>query len=81
VYQGRGTLDPVALSVTIDDARGRVVHERRELLPITAFGSDRAAAYSLDLPLESLAPGAYRLRVAATRVQLHMSQDVRFAVE
>ena len=81
VYQGRGRVEPVTLTVTIQDDRGKAVLDKKELLTPDMFGTERVADYLLDVPLESATAGTYRLRIVATRDARQASRDVRFVVE
>ena len=81
VYQGRGRVEPVTLTATIQDDRGKAVLDKKELLTPDMFGTERVADYLLDVPLESATAGTYRLRIVATRDARQASRDVRFVVE
>jgi hypothetical protein len=62
-----GRVDPVTLTVTIHDDRGKVVLDKKALRRSDIFGTERVASCLLDLPLESTPAATCRLRIVATR--------------
>jgi VWFA-related protein len=80
VYQHDKSPSPVTLRVQLLDSHDRTTLDRTETLEPARFGTTRAADYRLDLPLVSLAPGPYLLRLDATLGPASARRDVRFAV-
>jgi hypothetical protein len=83
VYQGTGKSDaivPVAVLLTIADARGKTVHEEPVSLSADSFRS-RRARLRLALPLDRLEPGNYALRIEARTGKQTSGRALRFSVE
>ncbi len=79
VYQGRAkTLVPVRVTVRIVDAQDRTVSTTETTLDPTAFGTQRAADYRLDLPLDRLVGGEYLLTLDARTPTASARRDLRF---
>lgn len=80
VFQGgRGDVAPVSLHARIVDAHDRVVHETSTTIESSRF-TRRAADYVLPLPVSSLTPGEYLLRIEGVEGERHLSRHVRFSV-
>lgn len=83
IYQGTARQDPLApvqLRSTIVDARGTVVAEQTTTLDPGQFGSNRTADRYLNVPLESLAPGDYLLKVETTMGKRTAGRAMRFVM-
>jgi len=81
VYQpGRKPLSPVEMSVTLLDAAGAKVIDRRETLAPDRFAADRTAGYSIALPIASLSRGPHLLTVEASQGKASARRQVRFSV-
>jgi VWFA-related protein len=66
IYQAKQPLQPVTVKATILDAHDKPAFEAIEKLPAEAFGAG-PATYRFALPLAKLTPGAYMLRLEASR--------------
>ena len=81
VYEG-GTqpIVPVTLAIgVIDDHDARVV-DRRDTLAEGRFGAERSADETVEIPLDTLTPGEYLLRIEAATGTATARRDVRFTV-
>jgi hypothetical protein len=84
VYQGTSRTDapvPVQVRVRIVDAGDRNVRDEALVLQPSAFVADRTADLRMPLPLATLAPGEYLLRLEAATGELAAGRAVRFSVE
>jgi hypothetical protein len=77
---GRQPLQPVTIDVRLMDDRGIYVHERSEVKAPAAFSDGRMTGCQFEVPVSSLAPGHYLLKVAATAGTRVARRDVRFTV-
>jgi len=73
-------IKPVVMSLRIRGATNRVVFDQPTSLAEASFGTSRAAIYQIDLPLSSLAPGAYLATLEASRGKDKARRDVQFTV-
>jgi hypothetical protein len=83
VYQGTQRSDaivPVAVRLTIADARGKTVHDEPVALTAESF-QGRRARLRLELPLDRLEPGDYALRIEARTAKQASGRALRFTVE
>ena len=81
VYQGgRKSPSPVAVAVRVVDATDRQVFQRTDTLAATSFSTERAADYTLELPVSGFAPGEHVLRIEARAGKAIARRDVRFAI-
>lgn len=81
IYQGgRGDADPVTVSVKFIDGKNVAVLGRREPIPAINFLSDGSAEYRLSVPVSTLEPGPYLMRIEATRKDHTARRDVMFFV-
>lgn len=84
LYQGTGrdsALEPAAVRVQIVDAANTPVRDEVLSLAPSAFDDDRAADCRIALPLRSLVPGEYLLRLEAAVGDRVAGRAVRFRVE
>lgn len=84
VYQGTGRSDqlqPVQVRVRIVNAQDRDVRDEGIVLQATAFAAGRAADLRMPIPLASLAPGDYLLRLEAATGDNLAGRALRFSVE
>ena len=71
---------PVVMQVQILDAKGRPVHE--ESLPVSATTfTDRRTDCVIAIPLATLPPGEYLLKLEASADQRRSGRALRFAIE
>jgi hypothetical protein len=70
----------VQLQSTIVDGGDRVVATETRTLDVAQFTNARAADYYVVLPLATLAPGDYLLKVEATMGQRVAGRAIRFAI-
>ncbi|MDQ3070112.1 MAG: VWA domain-containing protein [Acidobacteriota bacterium] len=82
VYQGgKRARTAIALSTTIINEQDRSVHAATETLDGARFTGEAGVEHRFDLPIDSLAPGAYLLRIEAKGAsQASASREVRFVV-
>ena len=83
VYQGirrTSAIAPVSVRVQILDAKGAAVRDQTLPLAVDAFNARRADCL-ITLPLKSLPPGEYLLKLDATLDRQSAGRAVRFAVE
>jgi hypothetical protein len=81
VYQpGTKPLEHVDMSVTLLDATGATVFDRRDMLAPDRFGTSRAADYQIDLPVASLSRGPHLLTVRASQGSASARRQVRFTI-
>jgi VWFA-related protein len=83
VYQGTARHDalaPVQLQSTIVDARGTVVASDKSTLDAGQFATGRTADHYLTIPLATLAPGDYLLKVETTMGARVAGRAMRFVV-
>jgi hypothetical protein len=79
VYQGANArVAPVTVKTTVRDAKDAVVFERSQPLAANAFGSGRAADFTIELPITDFPVGAYVLTVEATAGAVTVKRDSRF---
>jgi hypothetical protein len=84
IYQGTARQDPlvpVRLQSTILDASGAVVATQTSTLDAAQFAKDRTADHYLAVPLATLAPGDYLLKVETTMGARVAGRAVRFVVK
>jgi VWFA-related protein len=84
IYQGTARQDPlvpVRLQSTILDASGAVVATQTSTLDAAQFAQDRTADHYLAVPLATLAPGDYLLKVETTMGARVAGRAVRFVVK
>ncbi len=82
VYQPskKSPLAPVGIGVTLLDAAGATVLDRRETLAVDRFGAARSADYQVDLPIASLARGPHLLTIEASQGKTTASRQVPIRV-
>ena len=85
VYQGgKPELAAVTIRTTILDGSGAMVLDRSESLAADRFGPTRSADVRVDVPVNTLGPGAHRLRIEAmseaTSGGAPVHRDVQFVV-
>lgn len=81
VYQGGGhSLVPVRMAVRVLDAADREVFGRTDTLATASFSADRAADYTLELPVTGFAPGEHVLTIEARAGHATARRDVRFSI-
>jgi hypothetical protein len=83
IYQGSDRQDPlvpVQLQSTVVDAGDRVVATETRTLDAGQFANGRAADYYVVLPLATLAPGDYLLKVEAKMAPRVAGRAIRFVV-
>jgi VWFA-related protein len=83
IYQGTARHDPLApvrMQSTIVDARGTVVATEASTLDPGQFATGRAADHYLSVPLATLAPGDYLLKVETTMGARVAGRAMRFSV-
>ena len=82
IYQGgKAALAPVTLQRRLLDAQGQAVDEGTETIEPARFAKDRSADVNIRLPISTLKPGAYALRLSATIGELIATRDLVFRVE
>jgi hypothetical protein len=82
VYQGGGQpILPVTIRTTILDEKSKVVHDRSESVSADKFASNRSSDVRMDVPIATLSPGLYRLRVEAFAESRQTYRDVHFTVK
>jgi len=83
IYEGTGretTLMPVQLQSTLVDARGGIVATESNTLAAADFASGRAADHYVTLPLTTLEPGDYLLKIEAKMGARVAGRALRFQV-
>jgi hypothetical protein len=83
VYQGtsrRDPLLPVQLRSSLLDAQGKVVADQSAALVVAQFEKARTADHYVTLPLATLSPGEYLLRIEASMGDRTAGRAVRFSV-
>jgi hypothetical protein len=81
IYEGVSRpILPVYVRVRVVDQDNQEVVNRESRLLADRFSSSRAVAFSFDLPLAGLAPGAYWTNVEVIHGNDRRSRDVRFTV-
>ena len=81
VYQGVAQpLLPVTIRTTILDEHSKLVHDRSETLAVDRFGANRSSDVRIDVPLATLSPGLYRLRVEAFAESRLTHRDATFRI-
>lgn len=81
IYQGgRGTLQPVTMSVQFIDTNNVVVMSRKEPIAAGQFLATRSFEYRLPLPIRAFQPGAYVMRLEAAVGKTTARRDVMFVV-
>ena len=68
------------MTARVTDANGAEVASKADVVVAEAFGPDRSADYTYDLPLSTLRPGAYLLTIEARLGSIASRRDVRFSV-
>jgi len=84
IYEGTDRQDPlmpVQLQSTVVDAGDRVVATETRTLDVGQFAKNRAADYYVVLPLTTLAPGDYLLKIEAKMGQRVAGRAMRFVVK
>jgi hypothetical protein len=84
VYQGttrQEPLVPVQLRSSIVDAKDKVVASEASVLDVPQFAKGRAADHYLALPLTTLAPGEYLLKIETTMGARTAGRAMRFIVK
>jgi VWFA-related protein len=84
IYQGTARQDalaPVQLQSTIVDARGAVVATETTTLGVGRFEAGRTADYYVTIPLATLAPGDYLLKIEATMGTRLAGRAMRFGIK
>jgi VWFA-related protein len=82
IYEGGSKpVVPATVTATIVDAGDREVVNKATAIAGTAFGTSRAADYTFDLPLASLSPGEYLLRIHVAAGQAASERTVRLTVQ
>jgi hypothetical protein len=82
LYQGVGhQLMPGYLTAEIQDDHGRRVFRHEARLIPEAYGTNRATAFSLEVPLSRLQPGEHLLTVSARHGSATARRDARFRVQ
>ncbi len=84
IYQGTARQDPLAsvqVRSAIVDAQGAVVASETKTMDAGQFTTGRAADYYVTLPLTTLAPGEYLLRVETTMGSRATGRAMRFVVK
>jgi VWFA-related protein len=84
IYQGTGRQDPLApvqLRSTIVDARGAVVATETSALEAAQFSAGRTAEHYVAVPLATLAPGDYLLKIETTMGARTAGRAMRFIVK
>ena len=83
IYQGtarQDPLSPVHLQSTVVDARGAVVATETSTLDAGQFATNRTADHYLTVPLATLAPGDYLLKIETTMGSRVAGRAIRFIV-
>jgi VWFA-related protein len=81
-YQfGAKAATPVQVTTTILDAHDRRVMDQPVLLEAVRFGASKSSDFKVDLPLATLDPGAYLLRIDATASGVSVTRQARFWVK
>lgn len=81
IYQGgKQPAAGVEVATQVIDAMGAAVSSATGSVGADAFAKTRAAEYTCDLPLASLAPGTYLLTIEVRLGALTSRRDVRFLV-
>jgi hypothetical protein len=84
VYQGtmrREPLVPVQLRSSIVDAHDKIVASEASVLDVAQFAKGRTADHYVTLPLTTLAPGEYLLKVETTMGARTAGRAMRFIVK
>lgn len=84
IYQGTARHDPLAavqLQSTVVDGHGMVVANETSTLDAAQFGASRTADHYLTVPLASLAPGDYLLKVETTMGARVAGRAMRFIIK
>ena len=83
IYQGTqrtGALTPVVMRVRILDAKGTALRDQSLPFPESSFANRRTDCV-ITLPLSTLAPGEYLLKLDASANRHTSGRDLRFSVE
>ena len=81
IYEGgKSNVQPVTMSVKFIDAHDVTVLSRREPIPAIQFLADRSAEYRVAIPVATLAPGPYMMRIEVTLGGRTAQRDVMFLV-
>jgi hypothetical protein len=81
IYQGgRGRLAPAQVATRIVNADDGTVFEDTSTIGVDRFGDQRAADYTLALPIARLVSGEYLWRLDTTVGALHERREIRFSV-
>ena len=84
IYQGTARTDalaPVVMRVRILDAKGTALRDQSLPFPESSFVSNRRTDGVITLPLSSLAPGEYLLKLDASANGDTSGRVLRFTVE
>jgi len=74
-------LSLVTIKTSMLDEHNVVAFDRSEVLAAERFGTEGTADWPIEVPLLSLAPGTYRLRVEATASGVSVHRDVQFVIK
>jgi hypothetical protein len=77
---GKALAGGVAVVARVTDANGAEVVARTDEVSARAFGTDRAADYTYELPLATLRPGSFLLTIEAKLGAIVTTRHVRFSV-
>jgi hypothetical protein len=83
IYQGtarQDPLSPVQLQSTVVNAGGAVVATETSTLDAAQFATNRTADHYLTVPLATLAPGDYLLKIETTMGSRVAGRAMRFVV-
>jgi VWFA-related protein len=82
VYQAKQPVQPVTVRATILDAKDKVVFDNSQRLEAAPFTTEGSADFRLTLPLSQLGPGAFLLRLEASRAGATVvRREVPFSVK
>ena len=81
IYQGgRGRLTPAQVSARIVNANDETVFDDAATIGVDRFDAQRAADYTMALPIARLADGEYLLRLDTAVNSLHEHRVIRFSI-
>ena len=83
IYQGTGRTDapqPVTLRTFLVDGKGQTISSGITTLAETQFSRDRATDHLVTLPVSTLSPGDYLLKLEATMGRRIAGRAVRFTI-
>ena len=82
IYQGdKAPVVPVTIHTTVLDEQSKTVFDHSETVAVDRFGDNRNSDVRIDVPVASLSPGFYRLRVEAFAESRITHRDVIFTVK